>query len=112
LATPCLNPKLLDAPLLVFIKVSLGNNTPDALKEFNAQIKPIPEVLECFMVAGAADYLIKACVTDTAAQQNLLAKIQLVIKDVRQATTYTVIEEVKHTGTIVRQQPWTQLSNQ
>ena len=96
----CLNPNLLDASLLTFIKVSLKTNTSQVLEKFSADIKPIPEVLECFLVAGTADYLIKARVKDAAAQRHLLAEIRLMAGDVRHASMYMVIEEVKHANNV------------
>ena len=56
-----------------------------------------PDVLECHMVAGGFDYLVKARVKDMAAYREFLGKT-LLQKGVRETHTYAVMEEVKNTS--------------
>jgi Lrp/AsnC family transcriptional regulator, leucine-responsive regulatory protein len=65
--TAQLNPQLLDVSLLVFIEVVLDRTTPDVFEAFKRGVQAIPEVLECHMVAGGFDYLVKARVKDMVA---------------------------------------------
>lgn len=58
--TAQLNPQLLDVSLLVFIEVVLDRTTPEVFDAFKHSVQIIPEVLECHMVAGGFDYLVKA----------------------------------------------------
>ncbi|AXI04177.1 Lrp/AsnC ligand binding domain-containing protein [Aquirhabdus parva] len=92
-----LNPKLLDVSLLVFIEVVLDRTTSDVFEEFSRSIQDIPEVLECHMVAGGFDYLVKARVKDMDAYRDLLGKTLLQLRGVRETHTYAVMEEVKNT---------------
>ena len=94
--TARLNPELLDVALLVFIEVVLDRTTPDVFDAFKREIHQVPEVLECHMVAGGFDYLIKVRVRDMAAYRLFLGKSLLQLKGVRETHTYAVIEEVKN----------------
>ena len=94
--TAQLNPQLLDVSLLVFIEVVLDRTTPEVFESFKNSVQLIPEVLECHMVAGGFDYLIKARVKDMAAYREFLGKT-LLQKGVRETHTYAVMEEVKNT---------------
>jgi Lrp/AsnC family leucine-responsive transcriptional regulator len=95
--TAQLNPQMLDVALLVFIEVVLDRTTPDVFDAFKRTIQAIPEVLECHLVAGGFDYLIKARVKDMNAYREFLGKSLLQLKGVRETHTYAVMEEVKNT---------------
>jgi len=96
--TANLNPELLDVALLVFIEVVLDRTTPDVFDIFSKAIQDFPEVLECHMVAGGFDYLVKARVKDMSAYREFLGKSLLQLSGVRETHTYAVMEEVKHTN--------------
>lgn len=93
--TAILNPQMLDASLLVFIEVVLDRTTPEIFEAFRRTIQVIPEVLECHLVAGGFDYLIKARVKDMSAYREFLGKSLLQLNGVRETHTYAVMEEVK-----------------
>ena len=90
-----LNPKLLDLELLVFVEITLIRTSPDVFAEFRAAILDLPEVLECHLVSGNFDYLIKARVADMAAYRQLLGETLLTLPGVSDSRTYVVMEEVK-----------------
>jgi Lrp/AsnC family leucine-responsive transcriptional regulator len=92
-----LNPRMLDVALLVFIEVVLDRTTPDVFDEFKSSVQSIREIVECHMVAGGFDYLIKARVKDMDAYREFLGKSLLQLKGVRETHTYAVMEEVKYT---------------
>ncbi len=93
--TALLSPELLDVSLLVFVEVVLDRTTPEVFDTFKKSVQTIPEVLECHMVAGGFDYLIKARVKDMAAYRQFLGRT-LLQKGVRETHTYAVMEEVKN----------------
>jgi Lrp/AsnC family leucine-responsive transcriptional regulator len=95
-----LDPQLLDLSLLIFIEVVLDRTTPDVFEAFKREVHLVPEVLECHMVAGGFDYLIKARVKDMNAYRDFLGKSLLQLKGVRETHTYAVMEEVKSTGVL------------
>lgn len=93
-----LDPKRLGFGLLVFVEVLLDKTTPDVFDHFTAAVRRAPEVLECHMVAGGFDYLLKTRVRDMAAYRDFLGKVLLALPGVRETRTYAVMEEVKTDG--------------
>ncbi|MFC3127265.1 Lrp/AsnC ligand binding domain-containing protein [Pseudoroseomonas globiformis] len=93
-----LDPQLLGFGLLVFVEVLLDKTTPDVFDRFAAAVIRAPEVLECHMVAGGFDYLVKTRVRDMAAYRSFLGDVLLGLPGVRETRTYAVMEEVKSDG--------------
>lgn len=67
-----LDPTKLGAGLLVFIEVVLDRTTHDAMGIFKAAVQVRPEILECHLVAGGFDYLIKTRVADMQAYREFV----------------------------------------
>ncbi|MEI2386209.1 Lrp/AsnC ligand binding domain-containing protein [Breoghania sp. JC706] len=86
--------------LLVFVEVKLERTTPDVFDAFAEAVNKVPEVLECHMVAGGFDYLLKGRVADMAAYRAFLSEVVLNLPGVRETHTYTVMEEVKDTSVL------------
>jgi Lrp/AsnC family leucine-responsive transcriptional regulator len=95
-----LNPARLGAGLLVFIEVLLDRTTPDAMSQFKAAVQVRPEILECHLVAGGFDYLLKTRVASMAAYREFVGAVIWTLPGVRETRTYAVMEEVKHTTQI------------
>ena len=93
-----LDPHRLGLGLLVFVEVSLDKTTPDVFEKFAAAVRRAPEVLECHMVAGGFDYLVKTRVGDMAAYRRFLGETLLALPGVKETRTYAVMEEVKTDG--------------
>lgn len=92
-----LDPVKLGSGLLVFIEVILDRTTPDVFERFKEAVGSMPEVQECYMVAGGFDYLVKARVKDMAAYRDFLGNSLVALPGVRETHTYAVMEEVKAT---------------
>lgn len=90
-----LDPHRLNLGLLVFVEVSLDKTTADIFERFAQAIRRAPEVLECHMVAGGFDYLVKTRVADMQAYRRFLGKVLLALPGVKETRTYAVMEEVK-----------------
>ena len=87
----------LNLELLVFVEISLIRTSPDVFDEFREAVKDLPMVLECHLVSGSFDYLIKARVADMAAYRKLLGETILTLPGVNESRTYVVMEEIKET---------------
>jgi len=48
----------------VFVQITLVSQQQDALADFEAAIRQIPEVMECYLMSGAADYVVRVIVED------------------------------------------------
>jgi Lrp/AsnC family leucine-responsive transcriptional regulator len=92
-----LNPDKLGAGMMVFIEVVLDRTTPDVMKAFKAAVQVRPEILECHLVAGGFDYLIKTRVADMGSYRELIGSVIWSLPGVRETHTYAVMEEVKNT---------------
>ena len=95
-----LNPVKLGAGMLVFVEVLLDRTAPDVMDTFRAAVQARPEILECHLVAGGFDYLIKTRVADMAAYREMIASVIWSLPGVRETRTYTVMEEVKTTNAL------------
>ena len=59
-----LDPEVLGLRLNVFIQVSLEKQREDALSEFERAVSSRPEVMECYLMTGDSDYLLRVVVAD------------------------------------------------
>jgi Lrp/AsnC family leucine-responsive transcriptional regulator len=94
------DPAKLGASMLVFVEVTLERTNEDVFENFKTAVEKTPEVLECHMLSGGFDYLIKARVRDMAAYREFLGKSLISLPNVRASNTYVVMEEVKSTTAI------------
>jgi Lrp/AsnC family leucine-responsive transcriptional regulator len=90
-----LNPARLEAGLLVFVELNLAYKSADVFEEFRCAVLKLPHVLECHLVSGDFDYLIKARINEMASYRRLLGDILLTLPHVRESKSYIVMEEVK-----------------
>ena len=66
------NPKTLGLDLNVFINISLKEQSKSALAAFEARIAEHDEVMECYLMTGDSDYLIRVAVADMAALERFI----------------------------------------
>jgi Lrp/AsnC family leucine-responsive transcriptional regulator len=93
-----LNPMKLAASLLVFVEIRLSRTSPDVFEEFKQAVTMLPTILECHLVSGDFDYLLKARVADMKAYRKLLGETLLMLPGVSASRSYMVMEEVKETS--------------
>jgi Lrp/AsnC family transcriptional regulator, leucine-responsive regulatory protein len=94
------DPDKVGRALLIFVEVVLDRTTKDAFDDFAAAARRAPDILECHMVAGGFDYLIKARVRDMNAYRTFLGDVLVDMPGVRETRTYAVLEEVKSSGVV------------
>lgn len=90
-----LDPQKIGRGTLVFIEVRLDQTAPHVFDRFAKAIAKAPEVLECHMVVGGFDYLVKARIADMSVFQDFLKRVILPLPGVRETHTYTSIGDVK-----------------
>jgi|TARA_B100002003_G_C13962877_1_gene466296 DNA-binding Lrp family transcriptional regulator len=59
-------------PVSVFVSVSLERQIESVLEEFEATVKARPEVMECYLMTGTADYLLRIVVSNLEAYERFL----------------------------------------
>ena len=58
------NERVVQLNLTVFVEIKLLRQVDEVLEEFERSVRLIPEVLECHLMAGSADYLLKVVVSN------------------------------------------------
>jgi Lrp/AsnC family leucine-responsive transcriptional regulator len=81
----------------VCIEVMLERSSPDVFERFKEAARERPEILECYLIAGDFDYLLKTRVSDMDAYREFLHKVLQALPGVRETRSYVVMEEVKST---------------
>jgi Lrp/AsnC family transcriptional regulator, leucine-responsive regulatory protein len=90
-----LDPAKIGRGTLVFIEVRLDHTAPHVFELFAEAVTRAPEIIECHMVVGGFDYLVKARIADMAMFQDFLQRVILALPGVRETHTYTSIANVK-----------------
>lgn len=92
-----LSPEKVGRELLVFVEIKLDRTSSEIFDGFKRAIERSSDILECHMVAGGFDYLIKARVSDMDTYRKFLSDVVLTLPGVRETHTYPVMEELKET---------------
>ena len=95
-----IDPKLVEKPLLVFVEITLTTKSGEVFDKVRNQIANMPEVLECHLVSGSFDYLVKARLSAMTQYRDLLSNILNQIPVPSQSHSYVVMEEVKESSYI------------
>jgi Lrp/AsnC family leucine-responsive transcriptional regulator len=95
-----LNPIKLGAGMLVFVEVLLDRTTPNVFEQFKAAVQVRDEIMECHMVAGGFDYLLKTRTADMNSYRDFAGSVLWQLPGVRETRTYAVMEEVKNSSAI------------
>jgi len=80
------DPKSLGLGLNVFISISLKEQSKEALTEFERRISEHDEVMECYLMTGDSDYLIRVAIADMGALEKFI---------IEQLTPISVIEKIR-----------------
>ena len=95
--TALICPERLGLPLVAFVEVTIDRTSPEVFQSFQSTVESFDEVVECSMVAGNFDYLLKIRVADIAAYRRFLGVRLATTPGLTQTRTYMVMEQVKCT---------------
>ncbi|SMH41106.1 transcriptional regulator, AsnC family [Maritimibacter sp. HL-12] len=59
------DPRMIELPTMVFVEITLSGQADELLEAFEREVARVPEVLECHLMAGSADYILKVVARDT-----------------------------------------------
>lgn len=90
-----LNRELTSASMVVFCSVSLDSQKLEEIKRFGAAVRDIPEVLECYLMGGANDFLLKVVVADLKAYHEFSSGKLAALPNVGQIRSTFVLNEIK-----------------
>ena len=91
-----LNPEALGLSINVFIQVSLEKQIKDALARFEQAISERPEVMECYLMTGDADYLIRVVVPDIQQLEEFILKFLTKLPGVGNIKSSFALKQVKY----------------
>ena len=83
--------------MVVFCAVSLKVHHADFLERFEEEIKFLPEVMECYHIAGMFDYLLKVVVRDMDVYRQFVSKKLAALENIGKVQSSFVMTELRHT---------------
>ena len=95
-----LNRRKLGKSLVVYCNVTLDKQRKESFEDFNMAIVGMEEVLECSVVSGNFDYMLKVIVEDAEAYNQFYQHKLSALKSVLHISSYFVISEIKYTTEI------------
>jgi Lrp/AsnC family leucine-responsive transcriptional regulator len=92
-----LDPENAGFSITAYSHVTLEKQHPDSLSIFNELVQDQPQVLECLMIAGQYDYLLKVVARTMRDYEEFLTKHLLPNPAVRSVSTSFVLRRLKYT---------------
>lgn len=90
------NAKALGLGLNVFINISLKSQSKEALAEFERRIAEHEEVMECYLMTGDSDYLIRVAVPDIAALERFILEQLTPIPGIEKIRSSFALKQVRY----------------
>ena len=87
-------------PVSVFVSIKLESQRQQALDRFTKAISRWPEVLECYLMTGPRDYLLRVVVADLAAYDRFLKQKLTTVDGVSSIESSFALEQVKYTNVL------------
>ena len=95
-----LDPKAIDRALLIFVEVQLDRTTGDTFTEFAHAAQRTPEILECHLLAGAHDYLMRVIYRDSADFERIHTDIITQLPGVTRVQSTLTLRTIKKTSAL------------
>lgn len=92
-----LSPSAIGTTLLVFLEIKLASKSSEVFDKVRHELLHVPAVLECHLVSGSFDYLVKARLGGMREYRRLLGDILKKLPVAAESHSYVVMEEVKET---------------
>ena len=89
------DPAALGKTLLVFVEITLSSKSGDVFDKVRQELLHLPEVMECHLVSGSFDYLVKARLGGMSEYRHLLGDMLKKLPVTAQSHSYVVMEEIK-----------------
>jgi len=90
------DPKVLGLGLNVFISISLKEQSKEALGEFEQRISEHDEVMECYLMTGDSDYLIRVAVADIDALEKFILEQLTPIPGIEKIRSSFALKQVRY----------------
>jgi Lrp/AsnC family leucine-responsive transcriptional regulator len=90
------DPKVLGLGLNVFISISLKEQSKEALAQFEQRISEHDEVMECYLMTGDSDYLIRVAVADMGALEKFILEQLTPIPGIEKIRSSFALKQVRY----------------
>ena len=90
-----IDPQAIGKTLLVFVEITLSAKSADVFDKVRKELLHVPEVMECHLVSGGFDYLVKARLRAMSDYRRLLGDLLKKLPVPAESNSYVVMEEVK-----------------
>ncbi len=90
------SPQAIGLNVQTFVQVSLAWQKENALNNFMEKLKGIDEIVECYIITGEADFLIKIVCKDIPTYEQLLFKTLSQIEEIERLKTLMTLSTVKN----------------
>ncbi|KMW58475.1 PutR, transcriptional activator of PutA and PutP [Candidatus Rhodobacter oscarellae] len=94
------SPERLGLPHVTFVEVRLDDTRERALDAFNAAVRKVPEIEECYMIAGGFDYLLKVRSRDIAEYRLVMGETISTLPHVSATSSYVAMEAVVESSAV------------
>lgn len=88
-------PAALGLKLLVFVEIKLSAKSGDVFDRVKRELQFVPQVMECHLVSGDFDYLIKARIREMSEYRQLLGDVLKKLPGAAESRSYVVMEEIR-----------------
>jgi Lrp/AsnC family leucine-responsive transcriptional regulator len=95
-----LNQREVGLPVSVFVSIKLESQREEALTKFGRAIARWPEVLECYLMTGPRDYLLRVVVADLSAYEQFLKTKLTRLDGIASIESSFALEQVKYTNVL------------
>jgi Lrp/AsnC family leucine-responsive transcriptional regulator len=92
-----LDPQVLDLTGVAFVFVSLDRMAKKDMEAFERAVREPPEILECFLIAGSNDYLLRVAYRDSSDLERIHTDILMQLPGVIRTQSTLVLRTVKRT---------------
>ena len=83
---------------VTFVEVKMSDTRQIALDKFNAAVRAVPEIEECYMIAGGFDYLLKVRSRDMVRLRQILAERISTLPYLHATSSFVAMEAVVEQG--------------
>ncbi|QOW49883.1 MULTISPECIES: Lrp/AsnC ligand binding domain-containing protein [unclassified Acinetobacter] len=90
-----LNPVLLNNGFVVFVEILLDKTTPNVLEDFSDAVRQIPEIVECHMISGGFDFVVKIRCANMEEFRKISGQVLWQLPGIKETRSYPVMEVIK-----------------
>jgi Lrp/AsnC family leucine-responsive transcriptional regulator len=94
------NQRAVGLPVSVFVSIKLASQQEEALNAFGEAIRQWPEVVECYLMTGPRDYLLRVVVADLESYERFLKRKLTRLDGIASIESSFALEQVKYTNVL------------